>query len=137
MYLNKIAEVIKNDYPLIKNLKLYGFYYQLSEDELNYVFSGIFGKPVRLNNNEIYDKNRNLIYSEDFEGEWYKREYDENGNLIYYEDGDGYWEKYEYDENGRNIYYEHSDGYWYKYEYDENGNQIYSENSDGLIRDYR
>ena len=121
-YLDKIVQVMDNDFPLYHNLNLYGFYDQLSGDELNYVFSGIFGKPVIIN------KNFGIYFFI----------YDENGNTIYLEDlNNGKWNKKEYDKNGRNIYYEHSDGYWYKYEYDENGNQIYSENSDGLIRDYR
>ena len=47
MFLNKIIKFIKNDFPLFKNLKDYGFWEQLSEEELNYVFSEIFGKPVQ------------------------------------------------------------------------------------------
>jgi hypothetical protein len=33
-FLNKIIKVMKNDYPIIKNLKDYGFWEQLSKDEL-------------------------------------------------------------------------------------------------------
>jgi hypothetical protein len=40
-FLNKIIKVMKNDYPLLKNMELYGFYDQLSDYELNYVLSGI------------------------------------------------------------------------------------------------
>ena len=48
VYLNKIIKVIKDDFPLIKNLKDYGFYDQLSKDELNYVLSGVFGRNVEI-----------------------------------------------------------------------------------------
>ena len=47
MFLNKIIKVMKNDFPLFKNMKDYGFYDQLSKEELNYVFSEIFGKSVK------------------------------------------------------------------------------------------
>ena len=38
---------------------------------------------------EIKDKNGNLIYWENLNGFWSKREYDSQGNEIYYEDSDG------------------------------------------------
>jgi len=128
MYLDRIIEVMKNDYPLFKNLKYYGLYDQLSEEELNYVFSGIFGEPVnkgggRFRKN-IYNQNGNIIYVEDSDGNWFKKEYDDNGKVIYFENSNGYWEKSEYDENGNIIYSENSDGYWVKKEYDDNGNRI-------------
>ena len=156
---------MKNDFPLFKNLKLYGFYDQLTIDELNYVLSGIFGMPSNIdmeqyhpeytvynnNGNEIYfedldngfwqkseyDENGNLTYNEHDDGVWYKYEYDENGNITYYGSDDGDWEKREYDENGNLIYYENYGGHWVKREYDKNGNTTYYENSDGVIRDYR
>ena len=144
MFLDKIIKVMKNDFPLIKNLKDYGFYEQLSRDELNYVFSGIFGEPVEYyyggnvpNIIEIYDENENEIYSENSYGDWKKWEYDDNGNKIYSENSYGNWKKYEYDEYGNEIYNESSEGKWEKREYDENRNLIYFENSYGLIRDYR
>ena len=146
MYLDKIIHVIKNDYPLFKNMELYGFYDQLSEEELIYIFSGIFGKPVKIkvvgryesNGLGIYDENGNQIYSERYDGDWIKREYDENNKLLIYEEySDGYWTKREYDENGNEIYYENSDGYWEKREYDENDNEIYYEDSDGDTIDDR
>ena len=100
---------MKNDFPLFKNLNLYGFYDQLSEDELNYVFSGIFGEPVTIRGNSIYNQNGNQIYYENSDGYWVKREY--NGNEIYNEDSNGNWSKFEYDDNGKQIYYEDSYGY--------------------------
>ena len=87
--MDKIIKLMKNDYPLIKNLKDYGFYDQLSEEELIYVFSGIFGGPVRYTYGDIFDENGNKIYSERFNGYWYKSEYDERGKLIYQEDSSG------------------------------------------------
>ena len=128
---------MKNDFPLFKNMKSYGFWEQLSEEELIYVFSEIFGEPVRYRYDIIYDKNGNILYYEDYNGYWEKYEYDENGDILYKEYSNGYWEKWEYDEYGNQIYYEHSTGYWEKWEYDENGNEIYYENSRGEIRDNR
>ena len=112
MYLDKIIQVMKNDYPLIKNLKDYGFYDQFSKKELNYVLSGIFEKPIKKSGEYIYNKNGDEIYGEYYDGYWFKREYDENGYRIYYENSGGKWEKSEYDENGNMIYYETSDGIW-------------------------
>ena len=139
MYLNKIGDIMKNDYPLFKNLKLYGFYEQLSEEELNYVLSGVFGEPVSIDGNRIYnDKNENIIYSENYIGDWEKYEYNENGNTTYYKNSDGDWWKREYRYNTNIVtYYENSDGFWWKREHDDNGNIKYFEDSNGLIRDYR
>ena len=137
-FLNKIILLMKDDFPIFKNLKDYGF--NLSEEELNYVLSGIFGESVRKKGrryNSIYNQNRKKIYHENSFGDWVKKEYDNNGNKIYYEDSYGDWFKYEYDENGNEIYYEDSDGNWEKYEYDEYGNKIYGEDSYGNIKDYR
>ena len=111
MYLNKIIKVMKNDFPVIKNLKLYGFYEQLSEEELIYVFSGIFEQPVTKQGKYIYSQNGNEIYIENSYGIWIKSEYDNNGNEIYHENSNGDWIKREYDDNGNEIYYEDSNGY--------------------------
>ena len=86
---------------------------------------------------EIKDKNGNIIYIENSNGDWYKSEYDSNGNEIYFGNSTRYWHKREYDSNGNIIYCENSDGYWSKSEYDSNGNIIYYKNSDGEIRDNR
>ena len=113
IYLDKIIEVMKNDFPLLKNMELYGFYEQLSRDELNYVFSEIFEQPVKKYINNIINENGNVIYRE----------------------SNGYWEKYKYDEYGNKIYSVNSNGDWKKWEYDENGNMLYYEDSDGEIMD--
>jgi YD repeat-containing protein len=110
IYLDKIIEFMKNDYPLFHNLKLYGLYDQLSEYELNYVLYGIFEKPVKVNELGIFNQNGNEIYYENSDGKWWvKREYDDNGNLLYEENSEGWWVKREYDEYGNKIYYETSD----------------------------
>jgi hypothetical protein len=59
---------------------------------------------------EIKDKNNNLIYWENSNGCWSKREFDLNKNLIYWKKSDGYWSKREYDLNNNQIYYENSIG---------------------------
>jgi hypothetical protein len=137
MFLDKIIKFIKNDFPLFKNLKDYGFYEQLSEDEINYVLSGIFGKLVRIGGLGIYDENNNEIYFEEPDGFWEKREFDENNNMIYQENSSGGYEKHEYDDNGHQIYFENYDGEWRKWEYDDRGREIYYEDSDGYIEDKR
>ena len=137
-FLNKVIMLMKDDFPLFKNLKYYGF--NLSEEELNYVLSGIFGQPVTVRYKNyifIYDQNGNQIYYENSFGNWEKWGYDENGNQTYYETSEGFWVKREYDEYGNEIYYEYSYGDWEKREYDEYGNEIYYENSNGYIRDNR
>ena len=89
----------------------------------------------------IKDKNGNIIYYEESNGFWNKREYNYNarGNVIYfyYEDSNRFWSKFEYDDNGKEIYYENSDGCWYKREYNEKGDQIYFETSEGVVIDKR
>jgi hypothetical protein len=84
---------------------------------------------------EIKDSQGNLIYHEDSNGYWSKREYDSQGNIIYFENSEGYWSKGEYDSQGNVIYYENSNEYWWKREYNSQGNVIYYENSEGCIID--
>ena len=86
---------------------------------------------------EIKDTNDNLVYHENSNGYWSKRELDANGKEVYWKDSSGCWWKSEYDANGNQVYYEYSNGYWWKREYDANGNQVYSEDSNGDIRDNR
>ena len=106
MFLDKIVQVMKNDFPLFKNMKDYGFYEQLSKKELNYVFSEIFGKSVKKYRMGIQDENGVVLYKEFSDGYWDKWEYDENNNLIYYEGSDGDWVNIERDENGDILYKE-------------------------------
>ena len=62
---------------------------------------------------------------------------DDNDNLIYYEDSDGYWRKREFDDANNPVYCEFSAGWWWKGEYDDKGYLIYSEHSNGYISDKR
>jgi len=62
---------------------------------------------------------------------------DSKGNVIYFEDSNGSWYKKEYDSNGNVIYYENSIGGWYKRECDSNGNEIYYEDFYGDVIDKR
>ena len=67
MYLDKIINFMRNDFPLFKNIKNYVFYDQLSKDELNYVLSGVFGRKVEIVPSyytQILDESGNLLYLE-------------------------------------------------------------------------
>ena len=59
----------------------------------------------------IKDKDGRVIYRENSNDVWFKREYDVNGYDIRYEDSTGYWSKSGYDVNSKKIYYEDSYGY--------------------------
>ena len=93
MFLDKVIKYMKNDFPLFKNMRDYGFFDQLLTREITYILSGIFGEPERfsvgLKHYKIYDSNNKIIYYEDSEGYWKKYEYDENGEIIYKEDSNG------------------------------------------------
>jgi hypothetical protein len=80
--------------------------------------------------NKLYNDNVDIDYDDN-------RIYDDNSNLLYYEDPNGYWAKREYDDYGNLIYRENSYGYWEKREFDHNGNMLYFEDSDGEIVDNR
>ena len=86
---------------------------------------------------KIRDKQGNVLYLENSNGDWIKKEYDSAGNKRYYEDSNEFWYKSEYDSAGNQRYYEDSNEFWYKSEYDSVGNEIYHENSRGEIRDDR
>jgi YD repeat-containing protein len=103
--------------PYFKNMENQ---YGLSPNEYGLVLPKVFNQPVII-------KGR-------FETHYV---YNNQGNIIYYEDSNGIWDKKEYDDQGKLIYYEASDGYWGKYEYDSQGNEIYYEDSDGEIEDNR
>ena len=136
---------MKNDYPIFHNLKLYGFYDQLSEKELKYIITQVFNQNVGYLRYEdeyykhVYNNNGKEIYFEDFiSGDWVLKQYNSLGKKIYEEHSDGKWVKVEYDEHGRRIYFERFDGFWEKYEYNEDGNTIYFEDSiNGVMLDNR
>jgi hypothetical protein len=60
---------------------------------------------------------------------------DNDGNVIYFENSDGNWYKKEW-KDGNVIYFETSEVYWSKREY-KDGEQVYYENSEGIIEDNR
>ena len=108
-YINYIVNDIKP--PYFKNM---GKNYGLSEKEYELVLSKVYGQPITINDNNVYDQYGNRIYFEDSDGNWIKRGYDQYGNRIYYETSSGYIE-----------------------EYDQYGNRIYSVDSNGRIIDNR
>ena len=63
------------------------------------------------------------------------RLYDRDGNVVYHEDTNGFWSKREY-KDGLEVYFENSNGYWLKREY-EDGREVYYENSRGYTEDNR
>ena len=62
---------------------------------------------------------------------------DSRGNVIYREDSDKYWVKREFDLNNNQTSFLDSLNYSYKEEFDSNNKRVYYENSRGLIRDNR
>ena len=131
-YVNGLSSILKP--PYFYNLKVT----ETPTYLWNKILSKVFNQEVTLFNNKIYDySNGNVIYYEDSDGFWEKKEYDSNNNKIYYENSNGYWWKREYDSNNNQIYREDSDGFWAKHEYNDVGNLIYRENSDGEIMDRR
>ena len=58
-----------------------------------------------------------------------------DGNIVYFENSEGYWYKREY-QDGKQVYFEDSEGDWEKFEY-QDGNCVYYEASDGDIQDDR
>jgi proteasome assembly chaperone (PAC2) family protein len=130
-FINGISNFIKP--PYFYNLRVN----EVPEELWDRILSKVYNQKVSVSENYIYDKNNNLLYYEDSNGYWEKREFDKNNNQIYYENSSGYWWKREYDSNNNEIYFENSGGYWWKREYDKNNNEIYFEDSDGKIIDNR
>ena len=87
---------------------------------------------VRFENNSftVFDKKGNKIYHQNGML-WWKKEYDKNNNLIRTEDCDGHWSEAVYNENKQLTFYKNHTGFWLKNEYDSNGNIIAWENSAG------
>ena len=90
--LELLIEFFKEDNPpYFKILN----HFDLSDDELIYIFSEIFGEPVHYDYNEIikayrlFNQNGKIIYRENYDGWWGKFKYNEIGYLISWEDADG------------------------------------------------
>ena len=96
------------------------------------------GKPLNVKFPiKLKDDKRNVVYFENSNGFWFKKEYDQNNNVVYYEDSDASWFKQEYDQNINVVYYKDSNDYWFKKEYDQNNNVVYFEDPRGIIKDNR
>ena len=119
--------------PYFKHLHQIG----LTDKMIKVVLEQFTNGEVNKNLEWIKDSRDNIIYHENSDGDWFKKEYDDRGNNIYYEDSDGFSYRSEYDKDGNEIYIENSDGYWVKKEYDERGKLIYREDSNGDIIDKR
>ena len=104
-YIEHIVNDIESPY-FINMIDNYG----LKDNEYELVLSKVYEQPVSIKDNYVFDSNGNVIYQEDSNGYWYKKEYDTNNNEIYFEKNNGYWEKYEYNSNNNEIYYENSNG---------------------------
>ena len=112
-YIKYIDYIVSDiELPYLKCLEQYG----LKQEEYKLILSKVFNQPVSIKGNRVYDT---------------------NGNIIYYEDGNGLWVKKEYDDNGNNIYHEGRSGYWVKREFDSNNNLIYWEDNNGVKVDKR
>ena len=121
---DKIVDIL--DIPYFKNLITMGI------DTVHYgeIFKRMYNDTITIiNNREIINEIGEVIYYENSDGEWYKKEYDDNGNEIYYENSNGYWFKKEF--NGNIVFYINSLGEWVKKEFN-NGKVIYYEDSNGI-----
>jgi hypothetical protein len=101
---DKILEIL--DIPYFKNLISMGI------DTVHYgeIFKRMYNDTITINNREIINEIGKVIYYENSDGEWYKKEYDDNNNLIFTKQIGGYWLRKEYDDKGKLIYYEDSNG---------------------------
>ena len=107
-YYDKIVNVLEP--PYFQNLEVIG----IDKDHYKKIFEKLFNQPIKkifLSSMEKTIKNKRdlVIYNEDYDGYWEKREYNENGKNTYYEDSKK-WKKREYNEYGDVIYYEDSEG---------------------------
>ncbi len=106
---------------------------------------------------EIRDENGALIYYENEDGTWEKKETktiaeqlgikkfpfeikDKNGNTIYIEREDGSWEISKYDEEGKQVFHQNQNGFWAEEGHNTPENkrvldEIFYENSEGVIID--
>jgi YD repeat-containing protein len=83
-YINYIVNDLET--PYFKNMV---DNYGLSPNEYGLVLSRVYNQPVTIECRYVYDNNGKLIYSENSNGSWVKREYDELGNIIYSENKHG------------------------------------------------
>jgi hypothetical protein len=85
-YLDKIINIIEKPYFLEMG------YYGIDDiEEWEYVIRNIFGDDITMFNklSVLFDSNNKILYFEESDGYWYKREYDINGDEIYFENSNG------------------------------------------------
>jgi hypothetical protein len=108
-FIDKVLSIL--DKPYFKSLNSIGID---DRDTQKVILSKLYNDNISIEygNHYVntYNSNRKVIYNENSEGDWVKKEYDSNGNEIYYEDNYGEWVKTEYDSNGNQIYYEDNYG---------------------------
>ena len=87
----KYIDYIVNDIelPYLKSLDAYG----LKQDEIELVLPKVFNQSViiksRYETHYVCNKEGNIIYYEQNDGYWVKKEYDDQGNMIYFENSYG------------------------------------------------
>lgn len=62
----------------------------------------------------------------------YKTERDEYGNLIFYQNSNGWWWRKEFDDRGNCLYHADASGWWVRNTYNENNEKIGYENYLGI-----
>lgn len=62
----------------------------------------------------------------------YKTERDENGNLIYFENANGWWWRKEFDDRGNCTYHGDASGWWVRHVYNEHNDRVGYENYLGI-----
>tara|TARA_B110000908_G_C9984198_1_gene326847 strand:+ start:154 stop:483 length:330 start_codon:yes stop_codon:yes gene_type:complete len=78
----------------------------MSKTKLRQEYEAVFGVVEGLF--RLYDAKGNMIYREESDGGWCKREFDARGKMIYWKNYVGTWLKREYEASGKMIYREHS-----------------------------
>ena len=73
----------------------------------------------------------------DFLDSTYKTEKDQFGNLIYFENSNGWWWRKEYDEHGNCLYQGDASGFWVRNTYNENNERIGYENYLGIKQEIK
>ena len=83
-FINKIILLLKDDFPIFKNLKKYGLYNQLSKEELIAILKGLLGDGLvhdfrieyGFERFIVFNKNNDSVYKEYYDGDWYIPQYD-------------------------------------------------------------
>lgn len=62
----------------------------------------------------------------------YKTARDDNGNLIYFENANGWWWRKEFDDRGNCTYHGDASGWWVRHVYNEHNDRVGYENYLGI-----